>query len=267
MRTRKTFDKKIMIRTISTGVDEITCDYCNKEIVATEETGSITFYAVERECGEKDQHFCSIHCYMKGVETLFDREDEFTTFKGHMLPKEVKILSDDVRATLHSRDSIKVDNSSPIFVPLSTNIIVSRTHNCVSICQNGDMNRIYIPGAKVDPHDIDNFPKLGYNTPRAFIYWCWQELHKPAGLISYFTVLLNWYKWLDNAVGVENINIAEYLPTTKELLENVVHDHGDITYALNYYDIDYDVFQELLATKTNKVFQIDAAVRERENTK
>ena len=46
-----------------------------------------------------------------------------------------------------------------------------------------------------------------------------------------------------------------------------MHDHGDITYALNYYDIDIDVFQELLATKANKVFQIDAAVRERESTK
>lgn len=266
MITKISTDNRIMIRTISTGVDEISCDCCNKTIAATEETGRIPFYTVERE-GEEDKHFCSIHCYTKGVESLLDSGDDFNTFKGYMLPKEVKILSDDVRVTLHSRDSIKVDSSSPIFEPSSTNIMVSRNPNCVSIVLDGDLNRIYVPGAKVDPHDIDNFPKLGYNTPRAFIYWCWQELHKPVGLISYFTVLLNWYKWLDNAAGVENINIAEYLPTTKELLENVVHDHGDITYALSYYGIDYDVFQELLATKTNKVFQIDAAVRERESTK
>lgn len=227
-----------------------------KEIKATKESGPVSFYEITNDADEEFQ-LCSESCCISKINLLFGYNGGFTVSQCYKrIGTEMEY--DEVEVYLNSKNDLEIDETSPLWIPHGINTLVSRNKRCITVPITGTFERLVIPNRMVNPHDIDGFPDSESMTPRSLIKFCKEKVGIPIGMISYFAILIAYYKRL---LTTNIHSIVDTLPTTKELLECITHDHGDINEVLQYFCIDYDTYQELPATKTNKIYEIDAVVR------
>lgn len=256
---RKTVEENVAIRAYSIYHESIICDNCKKEIKATKESGPVPYYEITNDSGE-EFHLCSESCCISKINLLFGYNEDFTVSQRYKcIGTEMEY--EEVEVDLRSKDELEIEETSQLWIPHGINTLVSKNKSCITVPITGDPDRLFIPHRIVDPHDIDGFPDYESMTPRSLIKFCKEKVSTPIGMISYFAILIAYYKRLDDMSTTDVPSIVDTLPTTKELLESITHDHGDINKVLEYYDIDYDSYQELPATKTNKIYEIDAVVR------